>query len=241
MRNLYIINFINKLDSHYRLYFSIALTVVAYFIIPPVVSYPVQFMLMWLVFAISNLILSWVTILTCHPLEVKEVARLQDSSRSLIFMFVLVASVIGLLAVILLLKSGKDLKGWELTFHVLLSVFSVMCSWWLVHTIFTFRYAHLYYKDAKDKDSEDPFAGGLDFPQGNEKNKEEEEDQDKPDYLDFVYFSFVLGMTFQVSDVEISSKRIRRLAWMHGVLSFGFNTIIVALTINVISGMVSGS
>lgn len=69
--------------------------------------------------------------------------------------------------------------------------------------------------------------GGLEFP--NEK---------KPDYLDFTYFAFVIGMTFQVSDVDITSKRIRRLAWMHGVLSFAFNTIIVALTINIISGLV---
>jgi uncharacterized membrane protein len=68
----------------------------------------------------------------------------------------------------------------------------------------------------------------LEFP-GNE----------QPDYTDFVYFSFVLGMTFQVSDVVITSKHIRRLATMHGLLSFGYNTAILALSINVISGMVA--
>jgi uncharacterized membrane protein len=69
-------------------------------------------------------------------------------------------------------------------------------------------------------------AGGLVFP-----------DDDKPGYSDFAYFSFVLGMTFQVSDIQITSKRLRRIALLHGILSFGFNTIIVALTINVIAGL----
>jgi uncharacterized membrane protein len=69
--------------------------------------------------------------------------------------------------------------------------------------------------------------GGLEFP-GNE----------EPAYMDFVYFSFVIGMTFQVSDVQITSKRIRQLAWIHGVLSFAFNTFIVALSINIIAGLI---
>jgi uncharacterized membrane protein len=69
--------------------------------------------------------------------------------------------------------------------------------------------------------------GGLDFL--NEK---------RPDYLDFAYFSFVIGMTFQVSDVTVSSSRIRRLVLLHGLISFLFNTIIVALSINIIAGMV---
>ena len=70
------------------------------------------------------------------------------------------------------------------------------------------------------------YMGGLIFP-----------GEDKPDYLDFAYFSFVLGMTFQVSDIQISSKPLRKLALLHGILSFGFNTIIVALTINIIAGL----
>jgi uncharacterized membrane protein len=103
---------------------------------------------------------------------------------------------------------------------------AVIISWWLVHTVFTMRYAHLYY--TTDEGKKTPL-GGLEFP-GNDK---------EPDYLDFVYFSFVVGMTFQVSDVEISSKQIRRLAWAHGLIAFAFNTAIVALSINVISGLVS--
>ena len=85
------------------------------------------------------------------------------------------------------------------------------------------RYAHIYYGD--DDENPETHAEGLKFPE-----------DDKPDYLDFAYFSFVLGMTFQVSDVEVTSKSLRRLATWHGLLSFGFNTIMIALTINVIAG-----
>ena len=94
----------------------------------------------------------------------------------------------------------------------------------MVHTTFTFQYAHLFYSDHKDDPNK--HAEGLDFP------------SDKhPNYVDFAYFSFVLGMTFQVSDVQISAKGIRRIALVHGLLSFGLNTFVVALTINVIAGL----
>jgi uncharacterized membrane protein len=86
----------------------------------------------------------------------------------------------------------------------------------------------LYYTATPDPDDEkDKVTGGLEFP-----------DEKNPDYLDFVYFSFVVGMTFQVSDVEISSRPIRRLVLLHGLISFAFNTAIVALSINVISSLV---
>ena len=90
-------------------------------------------------------------------------------------------------------------------------------------TIFTFHYAHLYY--FKDKD--DTVDGNaLEFPK-----------EDKPDYPDFAYFAFVIGMTFQVSDVEINSRIIRRTALAHGLLAFALNTFVVALTINLIAGL----
>ena len=96
-------------------------------------------------------------------------------------------------------------------------------SWFLVHTVFAFRYGHLYYGD--DEDEPANHAAGLEFPK-----------EPAPDYLDFAYFAFVIGMTFQVSDVEISSRRLRRLVLFHGIISFLFNTVILALSISVIGG-----
>ncbi|MGY0037123.1 DUF1345 domain-containing protein [Pedobacter sp. NJ-S-72] len=173
---------------------------------------------------------------------------MQDNNRTLIFIFVLVAALISLFVVILLLKSTQQLTGNALTLHIILSITAVMCAWALVHTIFVFRYAHLYYETkgktsvksvsgeanteklvTDTKDNVQPkYKEGLEFPE-----------EKTPDYLDFTYFSFVIGMTFQVSDVEISSKRIRRLALMHSLVSFAFNTVIVALSINIISGLMT--
>jgi uncharacterized membrane protein len=100
----------------------------------------------------------------------------------------------------------------------------MLLSWVMVHTSFCFHYAHLYYGDADD----DPkvHAEGLIFPH-----------EKRPDYLDFAYFSFVVGMTFQVSDVEITSRSIRRFVLLHSLLSFGLSMFVVALTVNLIAGL----
>jgi uncharacterized membrane protein len=94
-----------------------------------------------------------------------------------------------------------------------------------MHTVFGLRYAHAFYGDS-DQPGEGRHAGGLVFP-----------GERLPDYFDFAYFSFVIGMTCQVSDVQITSHRMRRLAFLQSVLAFGFNTIILALLINTVSSL----
>ncbi|MBA4057950.1 MAG: DUF1345 domain-containing protein, partial [Marivirga sp.] len=108
--------------------------------------------------------------------------------------------------------------------HTFISLFGVGLSWILLHAIFTFRYAHLYHDHNKLKTGSQ--VGGIDFP-----------GKDELDYLDFAYFSYVIGMTFQVSDIRVTSRVIRRFVLMHGLISFVFNTIIVALTINTIANL----
>lgn len=181
----------------------------------------------WIGAALTIILLNWITILGTHPREVKKIAKLQDSSRALLFGFIISASVVSLVAIIFLLKESKGLSEVERNGHILLAIAAVFVSWWLVHTIFSLRYAHLYYDIDTDDGGTRP-GGGLEFPNTPE-----------PDYLDFMYFGFVVGMTFQVSDVVITRRRIRRLCLLHGLISFAFNTAIVALSINVISGMVS--
>jgi uncharacterized membrane protein len=221
------LNFIqklNKLNAHHRLYISLCLAVVVFFTTEKLSS-STRLMITWQVYALSTIVLAWVTILSSHPAEVKLEAHNQDSSRTLIFLFAVAAAFASLFSIVILLHSSAEKSN--VYSHIILPLVCVVSSWWLVHTIFTLRYANLYYSDIEHGSKKKKAVGGLAFPEEN-----------KPDYLDFTYFSFVIGMTFQVSDVEIASKRIRRLAWMHGVLSFAFNTIIVALTINIISGLV---
>ena len=215
-----------RLDAHYRLLISIAAAIIVFFSFHQNHSLPAVILFTWISFASTIILMDWIIILSSHPREVRTIAKLQDSSRTFLFWVVIAAAIASFVAIVFLLKSSKGHSA-DVNSHILLSITAVIISWWLLHTIFSMRYAHLYYDITKD-DGSPRTGGGLEFP-GNE----------EPDYLDFVYFSFVLGMTFQVSDVVITSKSVRRLATMHGLLSFGYNTAILALSINVISGMVA--
>ncbi|KLT66221.1 DUF1345 domain-containing protein [Pedobacter sp. BMA] len=173
-------------------------------------------MLGWDFFCIVLISLHWYMFFNTSSSETHLKARMQDESREEIFAIVLVSTFAGLLAVVLLLIN-KDIKALDLV----TAISGMFLSWFLVHTTFSMRYAHLYYGD-----SDDDKGKGLDFP-----------GEDEPDFIDFAYFSFVLGMTFQVSDVEISSRQLRRLSLLHSLIAFVFNTVIVALTINALAGL----
>ena len=179
-------------------------------------------MITWDAFSISLLLIDWIIFWNTPTQQIREKAKAEDSSSVLISALVIVSAFASMLAVILLLISKDEVAK---SLHFIAAITGMVFSWLLVHTIFTVRYAHLYYSD--DENNASTHAGGLEFP----------EKEDKPDFLDFAYFSFVLGMTFQVSDVQITAKNFRRLALLHGLLSFAYNTVIVALTINVIAGL----
>lgn len=204
-----------------------ALAAISFFIIRDK-SVPVQFMTVWISFAFANLVFYGITMFTAHPEEISHIAKNQDTRLTLIFLVIVAASLISLVAIVLLLRILPNAGEPNYYYHVALSVASVACSWFLIHTIFTFRYAHLFYTCESEEDTiKKKHQGGLLFP--NDKT---------PDYLDFAYFSFVIGMTFQVSDVQISASTIRRLVLVHSLLSFLFNTVILALSINIIAGLV---
>lgn len=220
--------FFFKLDANYRLLISLTVAAIVYLCCDKSLSMPEVFLSCWIGCAITVILLDWIIILTSHPLEVKKIAKLQDSSRRLLFAFIITAAIVSLVSIIFLLKSVKGLSETAKNEHIALAIAAVAVSWWLVHTVFTLKYAHMYYDTSTD-DGKPLKAGGLDFPG----------DLKDPDYMDFVYFAFVVGMTFQVSDVVITDRRIRRACLIHAVISFVFNTTIVALSINVISGLVS--
>ena len=213
-----------RMDAKYRLLIALLFGVIAYFVFGHITSPPAQVLSIWIVVALTIILMDWLIILWAHPMEIHKIAKLEDSSRTLIFLFVIVASIVSLGAILWLLMTTKKHSTADVSEHILLTLASVSVSWWLVHTVFAMRYARLYYTP----DVKDCKPHGLQFP-----------DEPEPDYLDFVYFSFVIGMTFQTSDVSISSRKIRRFNLVHSLLSFAFNTAILALSINVISGMIS--
>lgn len=172
----------------------------------------------WIAFAVSYIICCWLVIYS-SPIElIKQRADKEDGSITFVFTMIITASCASMFAVLMLIISDKPGQVNE-SVLIPVAIAGMLFSWFLVHTIFVFHYAHMYYK--KDKK-----GSGLDFPGGEE-----------PDYMDFAYYSFVLGCTFQVSDVEITSKDIRRTSLFHGLLAFALNTFVVALTINIIAGL----
>ena len=179
----------------------------------------------WNAFAVVVLALDWLTILTTPLRKMRELAQQQDLSRYLIFLFVVVTACAALFAVGFLVNVKKSPSGAYFVIHLLLTLSTVIFSWMLVHTVFGLRYAHTFYGDS-DQPGVQQHAAGLIFPGDR-----------PPDYFDFAYFSFVVGMTCQVSDVQITSRRMRRLTLVHSILSFGFNSIILALLINIVSGL----
>jgi len=215
------------LDAHYRLIIAIAVSAIVAFFIKSALPLTETILISWISFAFSLIIPEWITIITIHPRDLHKIATLQDSSRTFIFLFVLAGSLISLLSIAFLMRSPENASTAQVTGHVVLTISSVIISWWLVHTVFTLRYAHLYYDTDKDDGSKKP-ACGLDFP-----------GEKEPDYLDFVYYSFNIGVAFQVSDVNITSQKMRRLTWIHSLIAFAFNTAIVALSINITSELIS--
>lgn len=176
----------------------------------------------WDGFALTTLLVTWGIILVADVGHIRQVATREDPGRVLSFGGALGAALASMGAVVGLLSSLHTAADPLLRVHVGVSLVGVLTAWLLVHTLFTLRYAHLYYNTDNHRTE-----GGIVFP-----GREPE-----PDYLDFAYFSFVIGMTAQTADVSIADRTIRRLALLHGLLAFGFNTAVVALAINGLAGL----
>ncbi|MBC8122510.1 MAG: DUF1345 domain-containing protein [Gemmatimonadaceae bacterium] len=168
--------------------------------------------------------LAWTMMLRTSTEQMRLYSGREDSNRQTIFVILVVAAMASLGTVIFLLSTTEKLSPTAPSGDITLAMTAVVCSWLFIHTTFTIHYAHLYYCGDNDQDTK--IYGGLDFPK-----------EDQPDYLDFAYFSFVIGMTAQVSDVAVSSQQMRRIVLLHSLLSFAFNTVIVALSITIVAGL----
>lgn len=209
----------------YRLVLSAVFSLISSFFLPSWFSLPTRILSIWNAGMICFLIATWVLMVQAIPKTMRRHAQSQDAGRLVILSLITAAACASILAITFILKETKDQNISIIISYVILAVITIVGSWLMVHTIFAIHYAHKYYQDHKTL-SDSP-AGGLDFPEDIE-----------PDYWDFLYFSFVIGMTSQVSDVQITSQSLRRLSLFHSILSFFFNTVIVAMTINIIAGLI---
>jgi uncharacterized membrane protein len=173
---------------------------------------------------ITLLIWHWRVILTSNATETRVHAAAQDPGRYAVFFLTLIAVAFGFVAAFAILGRGPQTSIVEhIAILYALGFGAVILGWLQIHTIFSILYAHLYYRD-RDRDKQSD--RGLTFPGGLE-----------PNYADLAYFSFVIGMTFQVSDVQITARTIRKTVLGHGVISYAYSTAIIALVVNIVSGL----
>jgi len=176
----------------------------------------------WCVLAAINLVLAWLCIHRANPRETQTSVAEQDQSSAVMLVTIIVSAAISLVAIGFLLATSKEQPLSARLAHIFLAVMTIALSWLLMHARFGFHYAHCYYRKYAKKGDEPVFNFPGTHP---------------PDYLDFMYFSYVLGMTSQVSDVTINTRAMRRLALLHGLISFTFNLMIVAFFINVLGAV----
>ena len=201
-----------------RLVTALLASALTAWLLPSSLSLEMRAVASWDGFAVVALGLTWLTILTLNPAQICTLARREDPSRVASLVLVVLGAGASLLAVLVLLQESMKMQSIEKTQAIVLALSAVALAWTLIHTVFTLRYAHLYHNASEA-------LHALDFPGG----------ESHPDYLDFAYFAFIIGMTAQTADVNIRAKAIRRTALLHGVVAFAFNTAVVALSIGVLT------
>jgi uncharacterized membrane protein len=207
---------------HGKLISAAVVGVVVAILVPGHWRVATQILAGWNVGVAIYLILTHAMFRRCNIDHIRSRAAEQDEGASAILVLSVVATIASLVAIVVELGGMKQAPPGAAIIQVLLAAATILLSWAFIHTIFSIHYAHEYYGERRDGK-----IGGLKFPNDN-----------KPDYMDFLYFSLVIAMTSQVSDVMITSKVIRRIVSMHGVLSFFFNLTVLALTVNMMSNLI---
>jgi len=204
-----------------RLVYGLIVGVLAGFL-PVPTEWPFRVLIGWCSGVTVYLLLAWWLAESFNSKNTRQRSQAQDEPSVVIFGVMLLSVLACVGSITLLLQRVKDLVGVDRALHMVLAMAALALSWLFIQTIYAFRYAHRYYQEEKNKEPDGP---GLEFP-----------NQPDPDYFDFLYYSFVIGMTSQVSDVQVTSREMRRLTLGHSILAFAFNVLIVALTINVLAG-----
>ena len=168
------------------------------------------------------LVLAWWLCARFDATRTRARAQAQDEPNGVLFLVMLLATATCVGAITVMMQQSSALSSLDGVLHIVMSITALAASWLFIQTMFAFRYAHRYYHE---ENLSDPQGPGLQFPGGLD-----------PDYFDFLYYAHVVGMTSQVSDVQVTSRTMRRLTLVHGVLSFGFNMLILALSINLVAG-----
>ncbi len=207
-----------------RLFIGYGLGLLSFFILTPVNPIVIRGVLAWNIGSAIFLLLSAQLFSRADHTNISYQAARQQEGEWSVFALTLVGAVMSFAAIFLFSNSASGHKA-HTSAYLAFVIVTLVLSWLTTHVSFAYRYAHEYYTNVNGQPS-DKFERGVVFP-----------GEENPDYLDFIYFSFVLGMTFQVSDVNITSKKLRRLATLQGLIGFLFNTVILALSVNIAASL----
>jgi uncharacterized membrane protein len=208
-----------------RLAIALAIGILTYFVLRPWGASQIRWLAAWNVGVWTYLAFAAMVIGRADASMTRTRVQTQDQKGYVMFLLVAGAAAASIVAIGFLMGGTKCLEFWPRTWHLSLSVAALISAWLLIQMLFAFHYARHYYADHPREKGK--ARGGLMFP-----------GELPPDYLDFTYYSFVVGMTSQVSDVTVTGKSMRRLTLIHGILSFIFNIAILAMSINIIASVI---
>lgn len=227
-RRWHVVRFARGLHARPRLWISILFGIAVYAVagLPGLVGLDLstisRALIGWNAGTTVYLALAWHLMATSDTARMRRRAETQDDGKGMILLLSIAATIASVAAVVGELSAVPDLPDGQKLAHVLLAAVTIPAAWFFVHTAFALHYAHDYYRS-----DDEPGPAGLDIP-----------DTPKPDYFDFLYFSFILGTAAQTADIAIRSRAMRRICLVHCTLAFFFNTTVLALTINIAASLI---
>jgi len=204
-----------------RVFFALAAGTVAVLVVAWFVPWQVTVLVGWDVAAFLVLLRVWMLIWGFDAAQTREWAMLEDDTRPGAELLLIAAGLVSLVGVGFAFLKAKKQPGYREVMLEALGILTIILSWLVVHTTFALRYAHLYYGHP---------VGGIDYKQGPDY---------QPDYKDFAYTAFTIGMTYQVSDTDITARELRHTVLRHALLSFVFGAVIIGATVNIVAGLLN--
>lgn len=213
--------------NHWRLLLAIVFSVAAYGFVPRMgLPTTTHLLVAWNCGVALYLVLVWGLFLRRDEADLRRRASREDEGRRVILALVLCLMIASLVAIVMALVGARGHAQVERAMVASLAALTLVTSWLLLQSVFVLHYAHRHFGD-DDKDGVE--NGGFTFP-----------GEPARTYLDFVYLSFCIGATFQVSDTNVTTARLRNLITTHAATAYFYNTAILALGINIIASLVTG-
>lgn len=195
----------------------------AFLLLSSTLSLAIRLAISWIVAGGLYLFLTYLMMYFSNKENILSLSRKEDDGAAIVLLIIVLASVASLFAIVMILAGVRSLSIAEAIPRIVLVIMTYSISWFFVHTAFSLRYAHVYYQEfEKTKEAPLIFASKL-----------------KPTYIEFLYFSMVIGMTCQTADVNIANSRMRFLVMIQGITAFIFNATLLAMAINLIAGVVA--